>query len=88
MSGAVRRGLTYDEARSRLFTLISENARVLREELADEKTLREDLHLDSLDFLGVVSAVEGEFEIVISDDDTDGLKTVGDICDTLWRKLA
>jgi acyl carrier protein len=88
MSSAVRRGLTYDEVRSKLFTLIVKNARVLREELADDKSLREDLHLDSLDFIGVVSAVEGEFAIVIPDEDAERLKTVADVCDTLWEKLA
>ena len=88
MNAAVRRGLTYAEARDRLFTLISENARVLREELADDKSLRDDLHLDSLDFINVVSAVEGEFGIAISDDDAARLKTVADVCDTLWQGLA
>lgn len=87
MNAVVRRGLTYEEARGRLFTLICENARVLPEELADDKDLRNDLHLDSLDFISVVSAVEGEFVISISEDDAERLKTVADICDTLWEKL-
>lgn len=88
MNSTVRRGLTYDEARSKLFTLISKNARVLRDELADDRSLREDLHLDSLDFISVVAAVEGEFSISISDEDAERLRTVADVVDLLWEKLA
>ena len=35
------------------------DARVLRDELTDDRRLRDDLHLDSLDFIGVVSAIVG-----------------------------
>jgi acyl carrier protein len=61
---------------------------VLRDELADDKSLRGDLHLDSLDFVSVVSAIEGEFAISISDEDAARLKTVADVCRTMWEKLA
>lgn len=88
MTASSRRGLTYDEARSQLFTLICANARVLPADLADDRRLRDDLRLDSLDFIGVVSAVEGHFAIAISDEDAERLQTVADVCDTLWEKLA
>lgn len=87
MNDERRRGLTREALRERLFDLMCANARVLREDLAEEKSLREDLHVDSFDLIGIVSAVEGEFEIAVSDEDTNRLRTVGDVCDALWEKL-
>jgi acyl carrier protein len=88
MTETFRKGFTYETARSKLFDLISDNARVLRDELSEEKTLQDDLHLDSFDLLSIVSAVEGEFDISIPNEDFGRFKTVGDISDELWRRLA
>jgi acyl carrier protein len=87
MTEELRRGLTRTEIRDKLFELICVNARVVPEDLAEEKNLKNDLSLDSFDFLSIVSAVEGEFEISIPDEDFDRFKTVRDVCDELWRKL-
>lgn len=88
MTETVRKGFTYDAARAKLYDLICDNARVLRDELSEEKALQDDLHLDSFDMLSIVSAVEGEFDISIPDEDFGRFHTVGDISDELWRRLA
>jgi len=87
MSEELRKGLTRDGARDRLFDLICANARVLRSDLSEEKRLKEELNLDSFDFLSIVSAAEGEFGISIPDEEFGRFKTVGDVCDEFWRRL-
>ena len=87
MSDDTRRGLTKAQVREKLFELMCQNARVTREDLADEKSLRDDLHLDSLDFVGIVNEVEKEWKITIPDTEADKLKTVGDVVEALWSKL-
>jgi len=88
MTYALRKGLTYEETREKVVSLICDNARVRPQELSMSKHLRGDLHLDSLDFLSVLSAIEGEFGVVISDDEAGGFETVADACELLWEKLA
>jgi acyl carrier protein len=88
MTEEVRRGFTRAGARDKLFELICANARVLHEDLADEKNLKEDLNLDSFDSISIVTAMEADFDIAISDEDALEFQTVRDVCDELWRKLA
>jgi acyl carrier protein len=87
MNEELRLGFTRESLRDKVLDLMCENARVLRQDLAEDKRLRDDLHIDSFDFLGIVSAVEGEFGITVSDEDASHLRTVGDVCDALWQKL-
>ena len=87
MTEELRRGLTRNNARDKLFDLICANARVLREDLSEDKKLKDDLNLDSFDFLAIVSAAEGEFGISIPDEQFDRFKTARDVCDELWRRL-
>jgi acyl carrier protein len=87
MTEELRKGYTRDGARDRLFDLIGTNARVLRADLSEEKKLKDDLNLDSFDFVSIVSAAEGEFGISIPDEEFNRFQTVGDVFDELWRRL-
>ncbi len=88
MSEETRQGLTRDAARDKVFDLMCANARVLREDLREDRRLREDLRLDSFDFVAIVTAAEGEHGISIPTEEARALETVGDVCDLVWRKLA
>ncbi len=41
--------------------------------------LSEELSADSLDYIDLINSLEDEFSIEFSDDDAEGIKTVGDI---------
>lgn len=63
------------------------------EMLGDDKPLERDtkieadLGADSLDMVELVMAAEEEFDIEISDEDAEKLKTVGDIYDYIDKRL-
>jgi acyl carrier protein len=58
------------------------------ESLSDEKKLREDLGLDSVDVVSVVSQIERRFRIRLSQTDLEKLSSVGDTLDLLQAKIA
>jgi acyl carrier protein len=57
-------------------------------QLADGKKLREELGLESVDVVSVVSQIERRFRIRLSQADLENLLTVGDVLDLLVRKIA
>ncbi len=56
-------------------------------DLDDAKNLREELGLDSVDVVSVVSQIERRFRIRLSQQELEQLVTVGDVLDLLQRKL-
>jgi acyl carrier protein len=56
-------------------------------DLTDGKNLREELGLDSVDVVSVVSQVERRFRIRLSQQELEKLVTVGDVLDLLQAKL-
>ncbi len=57
-------------------------------DLTDNKTLREDLGLDSVDVVSIVSQVERHFRIRLSQQELEKLVTVGNVLDLLVAKVA
>ena len=53
------------------------------DQVKSEAHLINDLGADSLDIVELVMALEEELDVVIPDDDADGLETVGQIVDYL-----
>jgi acyl carrier protein len=69
-----------NEARDiKVKTLIARECGLMLKDMMPENRLDEDLGLDSLDKVMLVMAVEDEFEIEISDDAEEKIKTVGDV---------
>ena len=66
--------------------IICEQLGAKPEEVKPEADLINDLGVDSLDSVELVMAMEEEFNIEISDEDAEGLKTVGDIIGYLKNK--
>lgn len=48
----------------------------------------DDLEADSLDLVELVMAIEESFEIVIPEDELEGIKTIGEALDLIEGKLA
>jgi acyl carrier protein len=53
-----------------------------------EARLVEDLGADSLDRVEIVIALEAEFDIMIPDDEGDGIRTVQDVIDAVTKRTA
>jgi acyl carrier protein len=56
--------------------------------LDDAKNLREELGLDSLDVVSIVSQIERRFRIRLTHEELQSLVTVGDVLNLLQAKLA
>jgi acyl carrier protein len=56
--------------------------------LGSDASLREDLGLSSLEAVGLLSAIEAEFDVEISDDEVTGLRVLGDVIRLVEAKLA
>jgi acyl carrier protein len=57
-------------------------------ELTDSMNLRDDLALDSLDVVSIVSQVERRFRIRLTHEELQALVTVGDVLNLLETKVA
>jgi acyl carrier protein len=57
-------------------------------DLDDSKALREQLGLDSLDVVSIVSQIERRFRIRLTHEELQSLVTVGDVLNLLEAKLA
>lgn len=57
------------------------------ERIVDAARLVEDLGCDSLDLVELVIELEGRFDIDITDDEGDALRTVGDVHALVARKV-
>ena len=55
--------------------------------LRPEMNLREDLELDSLQWVTLAIEVENRFRIYLEDEDEAAIQTVGDLVETIHRKL-
>lgn len=59
--------------------LIVEELNVPAEKVTLEARLAEDLGADSIDAVELIMNIEDEFDIQVSDEDAQGIKTVGDL---------
>ncbi len=78
--------LTQD-AQDRLRKLIAEQLSVDEEEVVPEASFIEDLNADSLDLVELIMTLEEEFNIKISDEDAENIRTVQDAIDYLQEHL-
>ena len=64
-------------------SIIAEQLGVTEGELGLETNFKDDLDADSLDLLELVMALEDEYDIEISPEDSAKLATIGDVIDYL-----
>ncbi len=60
-------------------TIISKNLSIPKENIKLESNLVDDLGADSLDAVEIIMDLEDCFNITISDEETENIKTVGDL---------
>jgi acyl carrier protein len=77
-----------DAIRRTLIELMEADTGETYANIDDDKNLRTDLGLDSVDVVSIVSQVERHFRIRLSQQDLETLVTVGDVLDLLHKKLS
>ena len=73
------------EAKVRNFMI--EDLEIDEEKIAPEALLKQDLGIDSLDFVDIVVIVEQTFGVRIKNEEMSGIKTFSAFCDYLQAKL-
>jgi acyl carrier protein len=70
-------------AEERLKKIIAKELSVSEEEVTPDASFIDDLNADSLDLVELIMAIEEEFNVKISDEEADKIKTVRDAIDYL-----
>lgn len=77
-----------DTVRQTLIELLEADKGEKFPDLDDAKNLRDELGLDSLDVVSIVSQIERRFHLRLSQEELEKLATVADVLDLLEAKLA
>jgi acyl carrier protein len=77
-----------DSIRQTLIELLEADTGNQYPDLSEDKKLREELGLDSVDVVSIVSQIERRFRIRLSQQELETLVTVGDVLNLLQVKLA
>lgn len=72
---------------AKLKEIISDQLDIAMDEVTEDKSFKDDFNADSLDLVELIMSIEDEFGIEISDEDFDGVKTVGDALDFLEKRV-
>jgi len=72
---------------ARLKKIIAEQLGVAEEEVVPEASFIDDLNADSLEMVDLIISLEEEFNIQVSDEDAEKIKTVRDALDFLHEAL-
>lgn len=67
------------DVESKVKEIVCEQLGVSDEEVAPNASFIEDLGADSLDIVELVMALEEEYDLEISDEDAEKIRTVGDV---------
>jgi acyl carrier protein len=75
-----------DPLTDRILGILAEQLGLDRADITPNKSLANDLNIDSLDAVELVMSFEDAFEITIPDEDAEQLKTVADLIAYLKRR--
>lgn len=76
------------EIEEKVKDFLIEDIEVDEEKIVPEARLREDLGIDSLDFVDIVVVVERKFGFKIKQEEMAGVTTLAQFCDYIEKKLA
>ena len=77
-----------ENIRSTIADIIENDLGVRHQDLNDEITLRDGLGLDSVDIVSVISQIERQFKIRLSQADLEQISTVGQVLDLIVSKIS
>lgn len=75
------------EIEEKVKAFLIDELEVEEEKIAPEALLKEDIGLDSLDFVDIVVIVERTFGFKIKPEEMAGVKTLNDFCDYIETKV-
>lgn len=70
----------------KLKAMVKEQLDIDVDKVTESSDIKNDLGLDSLDIVEILMTVEEEWGIIIDDDETTSLKTVGDVVALIEKK--
>lgn len=73
----------YDDIENRVTEMVGKYAK--QEGVTRNMHLMDDLGLDALDIVEVIMAAETEFDVCISEESADRVRTVGDVVDAVIK---
>jgi acyl carrier protein len=79
--------VTRQEIRQTLIEMVESEMGEAYPDVQESSTLREEMGLDSIDVVSIVSQVERKFRIRLTHQELETLVTVGDVLDLLERKV-
>ena len=75
------------EIEEKVKAFLIDELEVEEEKIAPEALLKEDIGIDSLDFVDIVVIVERTFGFKIKPEEMAGVKTISDFCDYIETKV-
>ena len=75
------------EIEEKVKAFLIDELEVEEEKIAPEALLKEDIGIDSLDFVDIVVIVERTFGFKIKPEEMAGVKTLSDLCDYIETKV-
>ena len=77
-----------NEIEEKVREFLIDDLEVEEDKIAPEALLKDDLGIDSLDFVDIVVIVEKKFGFKIKPEEMAGVKTLNDFCDYIQSKVA
>lgn len=74
------------ELQDKVIKLVSEATKIDVSSIKADTSFIDDLNLDSLDMVELMMKMEDEFGVEIPEDETEGLKTIGDVINYIKTK--
>lgn len=75
-----------DDILAKIKDVVVEKLDANSDDITDEASFTDDLGADSLDVVELVMGLEDEFDIEISDEEAEGIRTVGDAIQFIQSK--